>query len=277
MKYYYDNRIKGPMNYKKIVKLTNIIGIFAAFCLIYWIFISIAITAFDLKVFRQGITNLFFMSIGAIIVLMASALMLNIMINLTRIAERDHQFSKTPQSLKKQRLKFIAFIASFPIILAGLGLGHFYTIEKRRDYLETTAAQILAKNQQIFNHFVQYQFDETWIKNTADALQILSKYDSNMPTVKIILQDAINDQNVYLAFSNFSKLNENDKALNKINYLFDTTKNQREYLDQVFHQQTQQNLYEKEGSRYRLFVPYEYQGQKIILYISDYYAYGKSS
>lgn len=124
---------------------------------------------------------------------------------------------------------------------------------------------------------MQYQFDETWIKNTADALQILSKYDSNMPTVKIILQDAINDQNVYLAFSNFSKLNENDKALNKINYLFDTTKNQREYLDQVFHQQTQQNLYEKEGSRYRLFVPYEYQGQKIILYISDYYAYGKSS
>ena len=88
------------MNTKHLVKITNIIGLLSFILLIYWIFVFVMVQVFNLKIFRQHITELFGFSILGIIALMAGSLILNIMLNLTRIAERgepqEHQ-----RSLKK--------------------------------------------------------------------------------------------------------------------------------------------------------------------------------
>lgn len=79
------------MNMKKLVKLSNIIGIVSVLLLVYWVFAFILAQVFGLKVFREHITEMFAMSVLGIIALMAGALMLNIMLNLTRIAERNQE------------------------------------------------------------------------------------------------------------------------------------------------------------------------------------------
>ena len=76
------------MNAKKLVKATNIIGMVAVTLLVYWVFALILIQVFGLKVFREHITEIFLMSILGILAVMGGTLMLNIMLNLTRIAER---------------------------------------------------------------------------------------------------------------------------------------------------------------------------------------------
>ena len=77
------------MNAKKLVKATNIIGMTAVVLLVYWVFVLILTSVFGLRIFREHITEIFAMSILGILAVMAGALMLNIMLNLTRIAERD--------------------------------------------------------------------------------------------------------------------------------------------------------------------------------------------
>lgn len=77
------------MNAKKLVKATNIVGMVAVVLLVYWVFVLILSNVFGLKVFREYITEIFLMSILGIFAVMAGALILNIMLNLTRIAERD--------------------------------------------------------------------------------------------------------------------------------------------------------------------------------------------
>ncbi|WP_342031451.1 hypothetical protein [Neisseria sp. Marseille-Q2251] len=76
------------MNAKKLVKATNIIGMVAVTLLVYWVFALILIQVFGLKVFREHITEIFLMSILGILAVMGGTLMLNIMLNLTRIAAR---------------------------------------------------------------------------------------------------------------------------------------------------------------------------------------------
>nr|WP_174506740.1 hypothetical protein [Acinetobacter sp. Marseille-Q1620] len=83
------------MNAKFLVKISNIIGLVSIVLLIYWVFTFVLIQVFGLKVFREYMTNTFAMSILGIIALMAGALMLNIMFNLTRIAERNDEVKTT--------------------------------------------------------------------------------------------------------------------------------------------------------------------------------------
>ena len=88
------------MNNKKMVKISNIIVLICMFLFIYWLFVLIAGEIFDLNVF--GITFIDEVSILAlfgILGLMFGALVMNIVFNLTRIAEnhsdneRDSNFN----------------------------------------------------------------------------------------------------------------------------------------------------------------------------------------
>lgn len=78
------------MNSKSWVKLSNIIGIVSIILLLYWVFIQISTEVLGLKVFKEVTTETFNMSISGILALMFGALMINIMFNLTRIAEKHN-------------------------------------------------------------------------------------------------------------------------------------------------------------------------------------------
>lgn len=264
------------MNYRRIIKLTNILAIISIIALIYWVFIITVISIFDLRVFQKSITDLFLMSLTGILAVMAGTLMINIMINLTRIAERGEEFIETRQMIMRRRIRTILFLVSFPLIGIALSFGHFYTLQQRELYLERSANQIISSHTQSFDKFSQYEFDKTWIYQTRTSLNILSSYNSSLPNITVIIQDDVENSSNYLEFGKRYYDNNDVKSLEKSQFLLSTTAPQRAYLDLVFSGKTSENLYERQGNNYKLFVPYHYQDKTIVILFSDYYAYGKS-
>ena len=119
------------MNPKQLVKLSNSIGITSIILLIYWVFIFITIEVFGLKIFRENLTETFYLSIVGILALMAGALIVNIMFNLTRIAQKHNQDESISKSGKRMGL---IFLLSLPAIFLALFAGDYLT-SKKKTYL----------------------------------------------------------------------------------------------------------------------------------------------
>ena len=147
------------MNAKKLVKATNIIGMVAVVLLVYWVFVLISSNVFGLKVFREYITEIFLMSILGIFAVMAGALILNIMLNLTRIAERGQE-----EESKGGRKTLYLLLAVFPVLAALLFGGNYLTVQKKRQILTQSLERIVKDNPSQINALADYRFDLAYIK-----------------------------------------------------------------------------------------------------------------
>ena len=168
------------MNPKQLVRLSNIIGVIAIVLLIYWVFTFITIEVFGLKVFRENLTETFYMSVVGILALMSGALIINIMFNLTRIAQKHNQDELIGTTRKKVGW---LILASFPVLLLILFGGDYLTSKNKEKLLVKSAESIINSNNKKSDHLVDYQFDEKWISKTEEILQILSMTDSNLRQV----------------------------------------------------------------------------------------------
>lgn len=136
------------MNRDKVIALTNKLSFFLIILLLYWVFIFTIITVFDFKVFRENLTQTFFTSIFAIISLLSGVVILNVMLNLTKISEALSEKEKevlTPQP-GKFSLRLTLFILSFPIIFGLFYLGDLRTSHVKRDLLLNSARTIVREN-----------------------------------------------------------------------------------------------------------------------------------
>jgi hypothetical protein len=261
------------MNPKQLVRLSNIIGIIAIVLLIYWVFTFITIEVFGLKVFRENLTETFYMSVLGILALMAGALIINIMFNLTRIAQRHNQDESTSKTGKKVGW---LILASFPILLLILFGGDYLTSKKKEKLLVKSAESIIETNVKKSDHLVNYKFDEEWIIETEEMLEILSKTDDNFPYVSILVKDSIDNEPVFLGFTTYHNANLNDTIPPvKKDFIQKTTQPERDYLNNVFENGNEDYRYSSHDGRYELFYPY-FKGQKrIVIYFSEYQRYGK--
>ena len=291
------------MNAKKMVKATNIIGMVAVTLLVYWVFALILIQVFGLKVFREHITEIFLMSILGILAVMGGTLMLNIMLNLTRIAERGQE-----EEVRGGRKTVYLLLAVFPILAALLFGGNYLTIRQKRDILTQSSERIVKDNPAQIDALTDYRFDLAYIKKSSEILDLMAKDDLSFKSAMIIVQDKIDNKPVYLAFSADSRLNVGGEAVpaasqneavpaanqnvegndnfvmdrngekvmvKKMDYVYSPNLKEREYLQKVFAGQTQEMRYEAEDGHYSLCHPYRKNGKTIVLCFSDYQEYGK--
>lgn len=291
------------MNAKKLVKATNIIGMVAVTLLVYWVFALILIQVFGLKVFREHITEIFLMSILGILAVMGGTLMLNIMLNLTRIAERGQE-----EEVRGGRKTVYLLLAVFPILAALLFGGNYLTIRQKRDILTQSSERIVKDNPAQIDALTDYRFDLAYIKKSSEILDLMAKDDLSFKSAMIIVPDKINNKPVYLAFSADSRLNVGGEAVpaasqneavpaanqnvegndnfvmdrngekvmvKKMDYVYSPNLKEREYLQKVFAGQTQEMRYEAEDGHYSLCHPYRKNGKTIVLCFSDYQEYGK--
>ena len=222
------------MNDKKLVKLSNIIGFSSIILLIYWVFIFIAITVFELKVFRENLTDTFYLSVFGILALMFGALIINIMFNLTRIAEK-HNNDKINQTKKSSKRLIGLFILSFPILFAFLYCGDYLTSRKREKMLISSAQSIIESENKKSENLINYSFDKEWIIETADILNFYSSIDTHFPHVSVIVVDTLDNSTIFLGFHASAGISKNDTILpRKVNYIKNTTKEERGYLDEIF-------------------------------------------
>ncbi len=264
------------MNNRRVVKLSNVIGIASIVLLIYWVFIFIAMTVFDFKVFRENLTESFYMSVLGILALMFGALMINIMFNLTRIAEKHNQDGDA-HTKKSVKTMTILFIASFPLIFAFLFGGDYLTSVKKEKILVSSARSIVENDPAKSEKLLDYSFDKGWITETAEILKYYSKIDSNFPNVSVIVADKIDGSDVFLGFETYAYFNPKTDTIppNKIEYIRETTKEEREYLGKVFFENDDTVRFSSYRGTYELFYPYSANGKTIVLYFSEYQRYGK--
>ncbi|MCL5078562.1 peptidase [Neisseria perflava] len=281
------------MNAKKLVKATNIVGMVAVVLLVYWVFVLILSNVFGLKVFREYITEIFLMSILGIFAVMAGALILNIMLNLTRIAERGQE-----EESKGGRKTLYLLLAVFPVLAALLFGGNYLTVQKKRQILTQSLERIVKDNPSQINALADYRFDFAYIKKAALILELMSKEDSAFKAATVIVPDTIGNKQVYLAFSADSQLsgideqapnaqgvgdnngfvvtrNGNKETISKTQYLYAPNLSEREYLKRIFVGQTNEIRYEVKDGNYSLCHPYRQNGKTIVLCFSDYQQYGK--
>jgi len=262
------------MNPKTLVRISNIIGIISIILLIYWVFVFMTVEVFGLKVFRENITETFYLSIFGILALMFGALIINIMFNLTRIAQKhnnDNDLLKT----KTSKIRLLAVIISFPLILGLLFGGDYLTSKKKEKLLVRSAKSIIQDNSNKADILVDYSFEKKWIIKTADILEILSKTDKYFPRVSVIVRDSIDNSNLFLAFNNYNH-NQNDTIQpKKLDFIYETTISERDYLNKVFETDYDEIKFNAKNGNYELYYPYFNNNKKIVLYFSDYQRYGK--
>ena len=264
------------MDKKKLVKLSNLIGIISIILLIYWTFIFISITVFGLRIFRENLTETFYLSVFGILALMAGALIINIMLNLTRIAEKHNQDGVEIKKSSKQA-GFI-FLLSFPLIFGLMFGGDYLTSKKKQKMLISSAKSIIESNVEKTDKLLNYSFDKKWIKQTEEILEIYSETDTHFPRVAVIIPDTIDDLNVFLSIERYHSYYEREKIIQpqKRDYIFSTTKVEREYLNKIFYHNSDDIRFEANKGYYKLFYPYRKDDKIIIFYFSDYQRYGKS-
>jgi hypothetical protein len=260
------------MNPKSLVKLSNIIGLISILFLVYWVFAYTLTQVFGFKVFRENITQGIEWSILGILALMAGALMLNIMLNLTRIAERQHE-EKLNKSFLSRKWAFL-FALSFPLLFAVLFLGDRLSTQKRKKVLLQAAESILADNSEFGKHVLNYRFDKNWLDKTSEQLAICAKMDQNFPEIRVIVKDTIGGASVFLWHD--GRFAGNDSLdVQKVEFLEETSKAERDYLKRVFAATSSDTRFTAHDGEYELFYPVKQAGKTAVFYFSEYQRYGK--
>lgn len=262
------------MNNKIIIKWTNRIALLAIILLVYWIFIYISITVFSLKIFKENITESFYLSILGILAILIGAVMVNIMFNLTSISE---SLTKTKhQNFNKQRNKlWIAlFILSFPLIFGVLFFGDYRTTKIREQKLIEAAKYTITNNQETTENFLNYSFSEQYIQKTAEGLEFIVKQAESFPSISIIIKDTIHEKDVFLRFTRYFHKDKN-KNFSKTDYIYACSPEEQEYLKSVFNDNNNRYLFSASDGNYELYYPYERGNKVIILYFTDRKQYGK--
>lgn len=262
------------MNYRKLVKLSNVVGVTSAVLLLYWVFIFITMEVFGLKIFRENMTQTFYLSVLGILALMSGALVLNLMLNLSRIAER-HNADEVESSPTKGHRGKLAFLASLAIIAALLFAGDYATSRKKETMLRASAASLVRANEAAIGRLLDYRFERAYIEDAAGTMDFLSKLDKNYGSVSLIVQDRIEGVGVYLAFRDRYYKIDGPKLPPKADFIFQTDLGQRDYLDQVFQGKTARPSFDSHDGNYELFYPVIGGGRTVILHFQDSQRYGK--
>jgi len=265
------------MNLKTLVKISNVVAGISVLLLVYWVFIYVLTEVFGLRIFRENISQSFVMSVLGILALMAGSLMINVMFNLTRIAQRHNADPETGTGIVSRKVVW-AFALSFPIIFGLLFAGDYITSVKKENLLVRSARTVIESNQQRTDQLINYSFSDQWLTDAAKTLSFFERTDANFPHTAVIVQDEVDGAKSFLAIRGYST-SRNDAGEvvlpAKSSYQMATTKPQRDYLDAVFSGKTTESRFTAAKGNYTLFYPYAKDGKVIVLYFSDYQQYGK--
>jgi hypothetical protein len=262
------------MNNKSWVKLSNIIGTISIIMLVYWVFVFTSISVFGLKVFRENITETFYLSVLGILALMVGALIINVMFNLTRIAEKhnqDHLNAEKPTGKKVWLLFGLSFVLVFGLLFGG----DYLTSRKKEKMLIASAKEIIESNKAMSAKLLDYSFNSSWIFETENTLNIYSNTDVNFPNVSVIVADSIENAIAFLEICAYNNSFNDTVPPLKNEYIFKTTKEERAYLFKVFYEKRAELRFSASEGKYELFYPFCKNGKCVVLYFSDYQRFGK--
>ena len=264
------------MNRERMIQLTNTVAMVAIVLLMYWVFAFISITVFGLKVFRENITQTFYLSVVGILALLGGAVAANVVLNLSRIADAlaGARPAKSKPAGKPGRLRWPVFLLSFPVLFALLYLGDVASSFKKREYLTTTASRIAEQNAGDIERLAKYTFNQRYVEASRDILIRLSREVKRFPSVSIIVMDEIDQRRTFLVFTQYSYWPNGGKN-KRHDYLFSASIADRDYLRAVLDGRRQDHRFSAHDGSYELYFPVKTSGKIVVLYFTDRSQYGK--
>ncbi len=265
------------MNLKLLVKLSNVVALVSILLLIYWVFVYVSVEVFGFRIFRENISQTFGMSVLGILALMGGSLMINVMFNLTRIAQKHNSDVVAEASIGSKRWIWL-FALSFPVVFGLLFAGDYLTSIKKETMLTQTARSIVETNADRTNRLVNYEFTPAWLSDTSNTLDLFERTERNFPNASVIVKDNVDGTDVFLVFREYlERKNDKDEVIppEKRTYLMKTSKPDRDYLNRVFDEGFSETRFSASDGTYELFYPYFKDGKRIVLYFSDFQRYGK--
>lgn len=264
------------MNHDRLIRVTNKVAVFATVALFYWIFVFLIITAFDLKIFREYMTQIFYLSLLGIFAILGGAIVLNVMSNLSKISTLlSDQRGNNAQIQKPSRIAFIAVALSFPLICGLLFAGNTLSAEKKKNMLIAAAQTLISENQTELASLSNYEFSKEYVKKAEKILGVIKKIDKYFPEVVLILPDNIDTKRVFLGFGTHEYIDDKDDAIERHKFIYSASHDDRLYLDRAFNGQERNYKFSYRQGNYELYFPVQINGKNMVLFFSDYQQYGK--
>lgn len=261
------------MSSKQIVRITNVIGIISILLLLYWVVGMITIEAFGLKVFKKNLSEIFFSSITGILALMSGALILNIMFNLSRIADRYESPAKEVRTPKKMLLLLVLL---FPLLIGWLFWSDHHTVVKKKTLMCESVREFIDNKQIESSHLLNYSFDKNYINECQRILNIAHNSSSELSQAEVIVRDTIGSSPVYLSFcANLEAYNLKHAVPMKKDFIRYNSRAERNYLESVFSNANRDIYFTANNGYYELYFPFVQGSKRVVIYCSDSYNYGK--
>ncbi len=254
-----------------IVKATNKIALVSVIALVYWVFIFLSTTVFGFKVFQENMTELFFMSIFGLFAVLFGAIILNIMFNLTAIAEA-RETAVTP-TINKSKWSSI-FVGSLIAIFALLYAGDSFTTQKKKSDLVGAAKALVAEQSDIIERLSEYSFSKEYLLRTKEDILLLSRVEEKFPTVTVIVQDQIKGKPYLLGFNGYYHNHETKTPL-RADHILSTSEHERQYLYRALNGETTDHYFSAHNGHHELYYPVTTDKGTIVLYLSKRNRYGK--
>lgn len=254
--------------------VTHKLSLIFTFILIYWTVIFISITVFDFKIFRENITETFYLSVFGILAILCGSALLNVMTNISIIADNADKRPRTPIATKKLYGRALLVVASFFLVFAGLYAGDRLNSEKKKHYLISSAQHLYTDHMEKFAMMDRFRFSPSFASDLGKALRIISQQDKNFQNVSVIVQGSIEGDAVFLDFGPVYSRYE-AKDFDKADFILPTNLEERDYLNQVFSGQTSERRYSSSDGEYELYFPITDRKTKFIIYLSEHQRYGK--
>jgi len=255
-----------------IVKATNKIALITVVGLIYWVFIFVCSTVFGFKVFRENMTEIFLLSILGIFAVLSGAIILNIMFNLTAIAEGRRGEERSRKSGKFHPL--VLFSGSLVVIFALLYAGDLATTKKKEAYLVSAADALVKEQHDTLLRISDYAFSRDYLENTSKDIKILSRVEEKFPSITVIVEDQIQGKEYFLGLGEHMYVDDKQEP-QKVDYILSTSAEERNYLASVFNEKNMRHRFSSHDGRYEVYYPVKTEKGTVVLYLSQYSRHGK--
>jgi hypothetical protein len=217
-------------------------------------------------------TEMFSLSILGIFSILSGAIILNIMFNLTAIA--DGKAKRDESSKKNHKIAIYAFLGSLVVVFGLLYLGDMATAKEKERYLVSAASDLIEEQKEIIGRLADYTFSREYIEKASENIKVLSKVEEKFPRVTVIIKDSWEGKPLLLGFAGYTGLGKDEKAL-KADYILSTSSEERKYLYSVFDAQVTDHRFSSNDGRYEIYYPVTTDIGQIVLHLSQYSRYGK--
>ncbi len=266
------------MNRNRIIQATTAVALISMMLLLYWVFAFGCVTIFGLKVFRENITQAFGLSILGILALLAGSLIVNMILNLSKIADSLASGAKGEALLTDgfpTGRQIIIGALAFPAIALGLFLGDRSTTKNRERFLTESARAVLREYPKQLDSLTTYTFSKEYVTKAGEVLAVLARSNESAPNVMVIVPDQIGDQSVILGFGPYNRWESSKEERKKTEFIYSCSKDELLYLKAVFAGSEKTHRFSASDGNYELYFPVESGGRSIVVYFSDRREYGK--